>query len=224
LKQLILSTAFTLACATSAFAADALVEAPAGYNWTGGYIGGVVGANFLRGDVNIPNYTPPGYDGDSTSASVGGQIGYQYQFDNNVVLGAEARLVAVFNKKSVPTEDGLGGETFTTKANWQGDIVAKAGYAMGTLLPYVKGGVAFLNLHDSGYDSAAFGPARFGRTYTGWTIGAGVDYALTDKWVVGVDYAYAHFSDHNFEGDAGVGPTFIKPSTHTVSLSLNYRF
>ncbi|WP_366512050.1 outer membrane beta-barrel protein [Mesorhizobium sp.] len=56
-------------------------------------------------------------------------------------------------------------------------------------------------------------------------MGVGADYALNDKWVVGLDYAYAHFSDHNFEDDSVlVGPTFVKPSTHTVSLSLNYRF
>lgn len=46
-----------------------------------------------------------------------------------------------------------------------------------------------------------------------------------DQVTANVDYAYAHFSDHNFQDDSTlVGPTFVKPSTHTVSLSLNYRF
>jgi outer membrane immunogenic protein len=223
MKKALLSLALTLAWGTSAFAADAVVDVPTGYNWTGGYVGGVVGVNFLRGDVNIPNYTPPGYDGDSTSASIGGQVGYQYQFDNNFVLGAEARLVAVFNKKTVDTSGAGGTEEFRTGANWQGDIVAKAGYAVGNFLPYIKGGVAFLGLHRTGYEETDGTSSLFNRTYTGWTIGAGADYALNDKWVVGVDYAYAHFSDHNFE-NVDVGPTFVKPSTHTVSLSLNYRF
>ncbi|MDG4898176.1 porin family protein [Mesorhizobium sp. WSM4976] len=222
MNKLFLSALFFGALGSSAFAADAVsLEAPS-YNWTGGYIGAVAGVNFLRGDVTIPAYNPSGYNGDSTSASIGGQIGYQYQFENNVVLGAEARLVAVFNKKTVPT---IGTETFETAADWQGDIVAKAGYAMGNLLPYIKGGVAFLHLHDTGYSDPGFGDAKFDRTYTGWTIGVGADYALNDKWIVGVDYAYAHFSDHNFQDDSTlVGPTFVKPSTHTVSISLNYRF
>ncbi|RUV83529.1 porin family protein [Mesorhizobium sp. M1A.F.Ca.IN.020.06.1.1] len=222
LKKLIGSIALYCAFSSSAFAADALsVGGPASYNWSGGYIGAVAGVNFLQGDVTIPAYDPTGYDGDSTSASIGGQIGYQYQFDNNVVLGAEARLVAVFNRKTVPTHDD---ETFETGANWQGNIVAKAGYGMGNFLPYLKGGVAFLHLHDTGYESG-FGIAKFDRTYTGWTVGFGADYALNEKWVVGVDYAYSHFAKHDFSEDsAAVGPTIVKPSTHTVSLSLNYRF
>ncbi|UDL87965.1 porin family protein [Mesorhizobium sp. PAMC28654] len=222
MKKLLLSTVLVCVSGSSAFAADMVVaEAPTVYNWSGAYIGGVVGANFLRGNVTIPVYTPSDYDGDSTSASVGGQIGYQYQFENNFVLGAEARLVAVFNKKTVATTDT---EDFRTGANWQGDIVAKAGYSMGNVLPYIKGGVAFLNLHDTGYEESNGPSALFNRTFTGWTVGAGVDYALNSKWIVGVDYAYAHFSSHDFSEDGPVGPTIVKPSTHTVSLTLNYRF
>ncbi|MBZ9732765.1 porin family protein [Mesorhizobium sp. CA18] len=222
MRKVLLTSAMLVGFCSPVFAADALSVEPTSYNWTGAYIGAVAGVNFLQGDVTIPNNDPSEYDGDSTSASVGGQVGYQYQFDNNFVLGAEARLVAVFNKKTVPTIDA---ETFETAADWQGDIVAKAGYAMGNFLPYVKGGVAFLHLHDTGYSVLGFGDTKFDRTYTGWTIGVGADYALNDKWVVGLDYAYAHFSDHNFQDDSAlVGPTFVKPSTHTVSLSLNYRF
>nr|WP_292574930.1 outer membrane beta-barrel protein [Mesorhizobium sp.] len=144
MRTALLTSAMLVGFCSSAFAADALSVEPSSYNWTGAYIGAVAGVNFLKGDVRIPNDDPSGYDGDSTSASIGGQVGYQYQFDNNFVVGAEARLVAVFNKKTVPTIES---ETFETAADWQGDIVAKAGYAMGNFLPYVKGGVAFLHLH-----------------------------------------------------------------------------
>jgi outer membrane immunogenic protein len=225
-KQILISSAMLFALGSSAYAADAVAELPiASYNWSGAYVGVVGGVNFLKGDVTIPAYTPPDYDGDSTSGSIGGQVCYLYQFPNDFVIGAEARLVAVFNKHRDATGAGVAGdEVFQTKADWQGDIVAKAGYAMGNFLPYIKGGVAFLHLNDTGYSDST-GSILLDHTYTGWTVGFGADYAINDKWFVGIDYAYAHYNSHDFADDsAALGPSIVKPSTHTVSLSLNYRF
>lgn len=82
----------------------------------------------------------------------------------------------------------------------------------------------FLNLHDSGYDSAAFGPATFGRTYTGWTIGAGVDYALTDKFVVGAQYRYYDFGSEHYDGSNGFTDRDQDVKLNTVGINLSYKF
>jgi outer membrane immunogenic protein len=229
MKTILLASTFLFAVSGGAFAADAIINdpapeaAPAGFIWTGGYVGIVAGVNFLKGDMTIPAYVPPDYNTDSTSGAIGGKVGYNYQFENNVVIGAEASLVAVFNKGSDDTIAAIG-ETIHASADWQAQIVAKAGYAAGRLMPYVKGGVAFLHADDIYYDSGIFGQSdSLSRTYTGWTIGVGVDYALTDNLIFGVDYSFADFGSHDF-ANSQIGPTILKPSTHTVSASLSYKF
>jgi outer membrane immunogenic protein len=226
--RLLLASTFLFGLAGAASAADAVgIDAaqPAGFIWTGGYVGIVAGVNFLDGDITIPLYTRPDYNADSTSAAVGGKIGYNYQFENNVVLGAEASLVAVFNKGSDRTTGAFGAETIQAGANWQAQIVAKAGYAADRFMPYVKGGVAFLHANDVYYsDPLPLGDSsRLSRTFTGWTIGVGVDYALTDNLILGVDYSYADFGSHDFK-NSQIGPTILEPSTQTVSASLSYKF
>ena len=229
MKAILLASTFLFAVSGGAFAADAVVNepapqaGPARFIWTGGYVGIVAGVNFLNGDMTIPAYTPSDYNADSTSGAVGGKVGYNYQFTNNFVVGAEASLVAVFNKGSADTLAGIG-ETINVSTDWQAQIVAKAGYAADRFMPYVKGGVAFLHADDVFYDSVDDGRTDpLSRTYIGWTIGVGVDYALTDNLILGVDYAFADFGSHNFENDQ-LGPTILKPSTHTVSASLSYKF
>lgn len=224
MKSFVVAVGLVASGAGQALAADPMAVAPvADYSWTGGYVGVVGGINRLLGDTNIPNYDPSGYNADSTSASIGGQVGYQYQFPNNFVLGAEARLVAVFNKGSDPTSST---ESVAAGANYQGDVVVKAGYAMGRFLPYVKGGAAFIHLNNVGYQEPGGGGVNdLSHGYAGWTIGAGFDYALNDKWIAGFDYAYADFGHHDFADDSSaLGPTIVSPSTHTVSISLNYKF
>jgi len=229
MNRLLLASTFLFTIAGSALAADTVVYepvsapevAPAGFVWTGGYVGLVAGVNFLKGETTIPNYEPKGYNPDSTSATIGGKIGYNYQFANNLVLGAEASLVAVFNDGSDFT---FSDEFIRVGQDWQAQIVAKAGYAIDRFLPYVKGGVAFIGIDDVQYLSESFGDSSpLSRTYTGWTVGVGADYAFNDKWILGADYSYAKFGGHDFDND-DIGPTIVKPSTHTVSVSLSYKF
>ncbi|MER9606931.1 outer membrane protein [Mesorhizobium sp. M0140] len=226
MKTIILSSALLLALTGGALAADPIINvpsqdvAPAGFIWTGGYVGIVAGVNYLKGDFDIPNYDPSGYNADNTSAEIGGKVGYNYQFANNFVLGGEASLVAVFNEGADSTFDD---EEINVHSDWQAHIVAKVGYAADRFMPYVKGGIAFLHADDVFYSTTGDRSDPQSRTYIGWTIGAGVDYALNEKWIVGVDYAYAHFGSHDFANDQ-LGPTILKPSTHTVSASLSYKF
>lgn len=55
-----------------------------------------------------------------------------------------------------------------------GSVRGRIGYAFNRFLPYVTGG---MGIEDS----------------VGWTLGAGVDYALTNHWSVGVDYLHHDF-------------------------------
>src|SRR5215471_11341865 len=94
MKKILLGSVALIALGTaSAFAADlparTYTKAPAYvptpiYNWTGFYIGGHVGGAFGTSDFNGFNNT-----GDRSSFLGGGQIGADYQFAPNWVIGIE---------------------------------------------------------------------------------------------------------------------------------------
>ncbi|TGP39452.1 porin family protein, partial [bacterium M00.F.Ca.ET.230.01.1.1] len=87
------------------------------------------------------------------------------------VIGAEADL----NYASIDgTADAGPAGTFGTDVKWFGSINAKAGYAADRVLLYGIGGIAFAGIETSQAAGTTFARTR---TSTGWTLGAGVDYA-----------------------------------------------
>ena len=223
---LIAAVMATSLLAGSAFAADlpgpvykgappAPVSVPT-FSWTGFYIGAGAGFNALATHDVIPAY-PSNFTLSSTAFAIGGKAGYNYQMPSNIVLGLEAAGAFTFNNSS--HFSGFPGETYTVKQNFQGDVVAKLGYAFDRFMPYIKGGVAFANLNNLHYNTGTFGSRS--ATFTGWTVGAGIDYALTDNWIIGLDYAYASYPSKRFVYG---GPNTLRPNTNTVLASLSYKF
>jgi opacity protein-like surface antigen len=141
-------------------------------NWTGFYVGGVVGAAAGRTDI--------GFVGDSgprpwVAGGLGGfELGYNYQFSNNWVLGVEGDVVAanVHGGRTAGSADGLTlnppGLSVSTgfspafytaqdKTNWMATATARVGYSWGRTLFYAKGGAAFED--SSTTVNCIFGPA-----------------------------------------------------------------
>ena len=118
----------------------------------------------------------------SPSGIVGGvQAGYNYQI-SSFVLGVEGDLDVSSARGSFNYQDfgdtGLPYSVHSTSLPFFGDIRARAGVAFDRFLPYVTGGVVFANVKNSLYDpNFPFSLSR-GSTATGWTIGAGGEYAI----------------------------------------------
>lgn len=247
-----------IACAALAAPAGAadlsyLVKAPPmmvmpAFTWTGLYVGGNAGYGWGEGSAPWLGYLDYyygvldqyGYSGGSDPQGwFGGvQVGYNYQFENNVVLGIEAD--AQFGQledrldyhgtdlfSGVPDLD-LG--SIDTKIEAFGTVRARLGYAFDRLLPYVTGGLAWGNVKMSErwdtYVGGVFQPGLTGtasadETLWGWTVGGGVEYAFTDNWTVKAEYLYADLGDINWDGDAG---TKVDVKLQTVKLGINYKF
>src|SRR6202008_3392863 len=74
------------------------------------------------------------------------------------------------------------------------------GYAMGNqgrILPYITGGFAYGEGNINGSGSAAGTPVAFSatNTYTGWTLGAGLEWAFWDRWSAKAEYLYIDFGN-----------------------------
>src|SRR3954466_10982059 len=151
-----LITGFGLLALTAApvLAADLPVKArpmaPAAivaYNWSGCYIGGNVGVGFLR-DEQTRIGTVGGVavlsndfgSGSHTNIIGGGQIGCDYQFASNWVIGLQGMFDAAgFSGRHVsPIEED---ETFRSRTHWFATLTGRLGFlATPNLLLYGKAG------------------------------------------------------------------------------------
>ena len=71
-------------------------------------------------------------------------------------------------------------------------------------------------------DEAGFGD----KTRLGWTIGGGVEHALTDRWTIKAEYLFADFGSetyNNIDGDDDE-PFKFEDKLHTIKFGLNYQF
>lgn len=253
IKTLLLGGAAVVALSAPALAADLSypVKAPPvayvpAFSWTGLYLGGNVGYGWGDGSAPWDRYLAWHYAGwDATSYSGGSdpagwfggaQIGYNYQFSNNVVLGLEADVAfgSLTDKLNYTAfDDDLADQDFgsvQTKIESFGTVRARLGYAMDRFLPYVTGGLAWANVKvsenwtsytDGVYDPFWSGSASKNETLWGWTLGGGVEYAVTDNWTVKAEYLYADLGDINWDSAAN---TNIDVTLQTVKLGVNYKF
>lgn len=234
---LLIGSVFAFALGSPAFAADAVVEelAPAAaavttYDWSGPYIG--VFGGLATGDYEYEAGAVGGPALGSADVSGGGvlggvQVGYDHQV-GSWVFGAVADI-ALTNHEAEISGDiaGVGDASAEATLNYYGTVRARAGYAFDRALIYAHGGFAYGRTEQT---ITAGGATLYNDdvTRTGWTIGAGAEYALTEKLTFGVEYAYVDLGNKEiFAGDIGApADVFIDEDVkfHTVKAMLNYRF
>jgi len=246
---------------TAAVAADMPTKiaaaSPPPYQWTGCYVGlngggGTIGSNFnatvgpgtyLDGP-NAAEVTNDGTGSHNNSAwTGGGQIGCNWQ-SGTVVVGLEGDFdyfhadSSFFNNtNTLPDPPGV---SFTVgqdaRTNYLTTVRPRIGIAADRNFAYVTGGVAFtkVNYTESYIDAnapSATGSATASQFLTGWTAGAGWEYALTDHWLFRLEYLYASFPTTSAIGaitEPGVGTNTLHGSANLVMQSaradVNFKF
>ncbi len=139
----------------------------------------------------------------------GGQVGYNYQFNNNFVAGVEADIQGLTGSGS-GTSTGLGpgptGVQAVTTAqinqslDYIGTIRGRIGYLVTpTLLIYGAGGLAYgganLSASYNSVDIAGIAPPGFGSssysdTRVGFAAGAGGEWMFAPHWSAKLEYLY----------------------------------
>lgn len=91
--------------------------------------------------------------------------------------------------------------TYETRLNWFATITPRLGYAFGSWQVYGKGGLAAARSQAS-FMSTGGGVVTFQEygIHVGWTAGAGIEYALTPNWILGVEYNHYDFGSETFGG------------------------
>ncbi len=194
------STAAMAADLPSRKVAPAPVYAAPMFTWTGFYVGLQAGIAWdkLSGANNGANagWLAPAFpvattvvgwgvnNGANTkSGFIGGaHLGYNWQM-SALVLGLEGDL------------EGAS----VWSGSLRGSIRGRLGFAVDRVLFYGTGGFAFLSRSGSN-NYGAWGYNWGGNTSssrTGWTVGAGLEYAFSQNWSAGLEYRYAEFSGNS---------------------------
>lgn len=181
---------------------EAPVYMPPAFTWTGFYVGANAGYGFGQATTNL------GGSADMDGFIGGGQIGYNYQM-GQFVLGLETDLQAADLGVS-----GIGG---SIKTDYFGTVRARAGVAFDRFMPYITGGWAYGNVKTS---VPALGISSDNSHTGGWALGGGVEYAITNNLIAGVEYLYVDL------GEKGVLNNGLKVGTDfsVVRARLNYKF
>ena len=205
MKKALLSlsvAALAILPAATAFAADLDTLPPpppmhaATYDWTGAYVGGWIGLACLDGRGSlVDNKTPSGpWNNGGCGFKGGGLAGYNFQMDH-VVFGAEADLGTssdiVRNTETVGT-----GADFRFGMEDLATLRGRVGYAQDTTLFYLTAGGAYARGEINGIVSAT--PSHLTADQFGWTVGAGMEHAMTDHLRMRLEYLYTQFPTTNY--------------------------
>lgn len=176
------------------YKAAPFMPAPA-FSWSGFYLGGAVG--YAWGNDHLLEYFTvnnafTGFEQRySPSGALGGIFGGgNYQF-GHTVIGVEGDIEAANLRGG--WSDPLVGGAGDTVLKWQGSVRGRLGYAADSILLYGTGGVAFGNVSHT-YTNQLTGIAETTSSMrTGWTAGAGIEYAVTHNMLLRAEYRYTDY-------------------------------
>jgi outer membrane immunogenic protein len=187
---------YLLASALSAlpFAANATPPGPMPFTWTGFYVGasgGFISQGTTATDIGgmlFPDGTTLNITGTGGIFGVNG--GYNYQM-GAIVLGLEADIALSTLDSTSTFLAGAGPVVATSKLRNLGTVRGRIGYAFDRVLVYGTGGFAYGNVWNKVNLQADpnLGGSTSG-TRTGWTIGGGLEYAITNNWTVRAEGLY----------------------------------
>ncbi len=246
-----LGVAMIIASTASTTAADladrSYSKAPAradpAINWSGFYIGGTVGGGMAALPVTDMDNFDPFLNGPSLKSAgwVGGvHAGYNWQFAPSFLVGIEGD----FNWSNFKASDTscLG---FCNAPNFDHFVAssqldsfssfrARFGLTSDRTLVYVTGGPAYGHIKASLAQLACSNCSNPGSVeflasdssnHWGVAVGAGVEYALTENWILRGEYMHLDFSAKNFLFASGTLPInplstgFRASSTATAEIA-----
>jgi len=192
--------------------------------WSGFYLGGSLGYGFGESRQNLDRNDNHGYASVKPDGFTGSlAAGYNFMLGPSMLIGAEGEIgVMNLSRNDKPIYDGH---------SWKpqfgplwGSLRGRVGYVLNRdFLLYGTAGLAFMqtdnwtvgnNWNESSWDA---------KMRSGWVIGAGLEYALTERWSAKAEYLYMDFGRHKGRTEDN-DPYWYDDSASIVRVGVNYRF
>ncbi|HET8920863.1 MAG TPA: carbohydrate porin [Xanthobacteraceae bacterium] len=223
--------------------------ASAADGWTGFYAGGHFGyaAGFSSWTATQAGAATPslsgsldlfqGYDLSTGRGSylLGFQAGYNYMLPSRIVLGAEADVSfpSVLGASQAIASPLIGQAIYRDQVQMSGTVRGRIGYAPGHWLFYATGGFAysFDEFSRTQVAGVAIGGTAVAGTVEnlfmvpriGGAVGAGVEVALTPRWMARLEYLFTDYGSRGVTFPAGAQNFSSDLAVHTVRVGLDYR-
>jgi outer membrane immunogenic protein len=207
-------------------------EPPPFYSWTGYYIGANSGwdwSSITLGDTagSISTNTT------SNSFLGGGQIGFNYQLGQSVLIGAEADFDWIPNTQSTITAKNRTSTAAVTINNrWLTSFTGRLGYAWDRVLIYGKGGGVWIGPNTPALTVGTTPVALSGPSNNwGWTAGFGVEWAFWGSWSVRAEYDFVSLVSQTYTAGtlgrsvfSGDVITASNGEIQLLAVGVNYKF
>lgn len=187
--------------------------APPRYNWSGLYLGINGGYGWGEStqsfnDVELSTTNPEGVMGAVT-------LGYNWHTPGGLLFGLEGDIGLM----DTSDEDDNGYKY----GPWWGTVRGRAGIAFDRTLFYATAGVAFMDVDEVSIGGTADETAWHENIDTGWTVGGGIEHALTSNLSLKVEYLHMDFGD--YEGYSASSDSFsFDNNVDVVRAGLNFKF
>ncbi len=174
----------------------------------------------------------------------GGQIGANFQI-SKLVLGVETDFdyngVNESDSVNRPLASPLVGNfvhKVTQRVDFLGTLRGRIGFTpVDPVLLYATAGLAYGHIHSSSNLLFTAAGDTYGgsssTTRTGWTVGAGSEYAFTPNWSAKFEYLFIDLGSHSYS-DPGTNAlsqrlgssyaTDLKTREHVIRIGFNYKF
>ena len=211
MKRILIALLTTVAGAglmSSVYAADLIVDEPAPVgvvdvsgNWDGVYVGVFAGYGWgSYQEIGDPDLDLSGW-------LVGVNLGADFTVSDGIVLG----VVGDIAWSDVGLVDGI----YSYNVDWVGSLRGRLGFDGGAFLPYLTAGLAVAGASAE----AIFSDSQ---THIGWTVGAGVEFAVSEDLSLDLLYRYSDYGSQTY--NVGFGDYDASFTTHAVTVGLNWRF
>ena len=224
----------TTGIASIASAADTAVKAsPAeagALSWTGFYLGGNAGYGLGHSDgtfANAGGFFPVPYDIYPDGITGGGFVGYNYQLER-WVLGVEGDWQRT--SASASDDQTIAGTSYQYTINSEikqlGSLRIRFGYAVDRWLVFMTGGWAWGDIstdyRHTGDTSPFYSNEFIG---DGWTVGTGIEYAITNNWLARVEYRYSDLGTSSYtDRSTNSSEKENSVSINDIRLGLAFKF
>ncbi|UNE53970.1 outer membrane protein [Bartonella machadoae] len=133
--------------------------------------------------------------------------------------------------ETIPNIGDIVESSVTLKEKWTGATRVRIGFASGCVMPYVAGGIAYGQMQyimsilsksqeDPTFVFASGDVLDESKTMIGYTLGGGIDLAMTNNIIMRAEYRYSDFGKTKFADDK----LEISSKTNNFRIGIGYKF